>query len=214
MELIYSILLAVAAFWLGACPFALWIGKWLAHKDIRNYGDGNPGAINAFRAAGSKVGTFALIVEIAKGAPFVAVAHLAFNLPVAAVLGIGICAIAGHAFSPLLRLNGGKALAVTLGVLLALPQHDIVIVMLIMALVGFLIMESDSWAVMIAPPVTLIYLLVSKGTSWEALFIFLVLVIWTVKQLDDLRSFPKIQVKPFSWLRTRKATHSSRHYEE
>ena len=62
MELIYSVLLAVAAFWLGACPFALWIGKWLAHKDIRNYGDGNPGAVNAFRAAGPKIGTFALII--------------------------------------------------------------------------------------------------------------------------------------------------------
>jgi glycerol-3-phosphate acyltransferase PlsY len=214
MELVYSILLAVAAFWLGACPFSLWIGKWLAGKDIRNYGDGNPGAVNVFRAAGPKIGAFALILDMAKGALFVALAHLVFNLPLAAVLGIGICSIAGHAFSPLLGLNGGKALAATMGVLLALPQYDILIVMLIMALVGFLIMESDTWAVMIAPPATLVYLLVTKGPSWEALFVLLVLVIWTVKQLDDLRSFPRVQIKPLIWLRARKATHASRHYKE
>ncbi len=32
------------AFSLGACPFAVWIGQWLLGKDIRGYGDGNPGA--------------------------------------------------------------------------------------------------------------------------------------------------------------------------
>lgn len=214
MELVYSILLAVAAFWLGACPFALWTGKWLARKDIRNYGDGNPGAFNVFRAAGPRIGTFALVVDIAKGVPFVALARLVFQLPETAALGIGLCAILGHAFSPLLGLNGGKALAVTLGVLLALPQHDILIVMIIMALVGFLIMEIDTWAVMIAPPVTLIYLLITKGLCWEALFVLLVLVIWTVKQFGDLRSSPRIQVKPLIWLRARKAAHGSRHYKE
>lgn len=52
VELFYPVSLAVLAFWLGACPFSVWIGRWFLDKDIREYGDGNPGAINVFRAGG------------------------------------------------------------------------------------------------------------------------------------------------------------------
>lgn len=214
MEIGYSISLALCAFWLGACPFSVWIGRWLAGKDIRNYGDGNPGAFNVFRASNPLIGTFALILDIAKGAPFVALAYFVLRLPDVAVLGIGLCAILGHAYSPLLEMKGGKALAVTLGVLLALPQYEILIAMLILALVGYLVMEGDAWAVMIAPPGTLIYLLVTRGISWEVIFILCVLIIWVIKQFDDLRSAPKIELKPVSWLRSRRTAHASRHYQE
>ena len=43
MEVIYPALLAAGAFGLGAYPFSVWIGQWLLGKDIRDYGDGNPG---------------------------------------------------------------------------------------------------------------------------------------------------------------------------
>ena len=52
MELFYSILLAAAAFCLGACPFAVWLGRWRLRKDITRYGDGNPGSANVFNAGG------------------------------------------------------------------------------------------------------------------------------------------------------------------
>ena len=60
----YSALLVVVAFWLGACPFSVWIGRWFLGKDIRNYGDGNPGAANVFRAGGRKTGLFAVEVVV------------------------------------------------------------------------------------------------------------------------------------------------------
>ena len=123
LELLDSVLLAVCSFWLGACPFSVWIGRWLLDKDIRDYGDGNPGAVNVFRAGGRRAGSLALLLDIAKGVPFVLSAHALLALPDVAVMVIGMSAILGHAFSPLLRFHGGKALAVTLGVLLALPQH-------------------------------------------------------------------------------------------
>ena len=99
------VLLANCAFCLGACPFSLWIGRWLLHKDIREYGDGNPGAVNAFLAGGRKIGGLALIMDVGKGIPFVFVAHLVFRLPQPAVAVVGICAIIGHAFSPFLRFH-------------------------------------------------------------------------------------------------------------
>lgn len=213
MEITYSILLVIGAFWLGACPFSVWIGKGLARKDIRQYGDGNPGAVNVFRSSGIRLGILALVLDVAKGAPFVAVAHAVCQLPLPVVLAIGLCAILGHAYSPFLNMKGGKALAVTLGVLLALPHRDIVIVMLIFTLLGYLIMESHAWAVIFAPPLTLIYLLINRGPSWEALFVVGVLAIWLVKQFDDLRAGTKIKVKPVIWFRSWRAAHASRHQE-
>ncbi len=209
----HSIFLAIGAFWLGACPFSVWIGRKLAGKDIRKYGDGNPGAVNVFRSSGTRLGILAAILDIAKGAPFVTVAHAVCQLPLPAVLAIGLCAILGHAYSPFLNMKGGKALAVTLGVLLALPHHDIVIVMLIITLLGYLLVESHAWAVIFAPPVTLIYLLISRGPSWEALFIVGVLAIWLVKQFADLRAGTRIKVKPVSWFRSWRAAHASRQQE-
>lgn len=90
MEGFYSISLAVCAFCLGACPFSLWIGRWLLGKDIRDYGDGNPGAVNIFRAGGRKSGCLALILDIAKGIPFVALAYLFFGLPEVTVMIVAV----------------------------------------------------------------------------------------------------------------------------
>ena len=213
MEITYSLLLVIGAFWLGACPFSVWTGKRLARKDIRKYGDGNPGAVNVFRSSGTRLGILALIVDIAKGAPFVAMAHAVCQLPLPVVLAIGLCAILGHAYSPFLNMKGGKALAVTLGVLLALPNRDIAIAMLISTLLGYLFMESDAWAVIFAPPLTLIYLIFTRGPSWEALFIVCVLAIWLIKQFDDLRASPKIKVKPVIWFRSWRAANGSRQQE-
>jgi len=119
----YFALLILCAFWLGACPFSVWIGQWLLGKDIRDYGDGNPGAVNVFRAGGRKSGFLAIFLDVAKGVPFVVLAHSFFGLSEAIVLAVALSAILGHAFSPLLHLRGGKSVAVTFGVLLALPQH-------------------------------------------------------------------------------------------
>ena len=81
MELRYFTILALCAFGLGACPFSLWVGRWFLGRDIRNYGDGNPGAVNVFRAGGRKAGLLAVLLDVAKGVPFVWLAHSFFELP-------------------------------------------------------------------------------------------------------------------------------------
>ncbi len=134
----------MSAFWLGACPFSVWIGRWFFGKDIREYGDGNPGAANVFRAGGHKSGYLAVILDIAKGVPFVVLAHSLFGLPEVTVMGVALIAILGSALSPLLRFRGGKSLAITFGVLLALPQHEILVTFAVFMGLGFLFMEVDA----------------------------------------------------------------------
>lgn len=205
-ETLYSILLALAAFWLGACPFSLWVGRWLLNKDIRHYGDGNPGATNVFRAGNIKTGVIALVLDMAKGTPFVLLAYLVLGLPHIAVMAIGLSAILGHAYSPLLRFKGGKALAVTGGVLLALPQHEMAISAFLLTFLGFLLTENDAWPAIFGVTGSLIYLLITKGIALEPLFTVCVLTILVVKYRHDLRAIPKLTIRPLGWLRARKVS--------
>ena len=172
-------------------------------KDIRNYGDGNPGAANVFQAGGRKSGCLALILDVAKGMPFVVLAHLFFGLPVVLTMAVAVSAVLGHAFSPLLRLKGGKSIAVTFGVLLALPQHEMVITFATFMLIGFLFIEKDAWTVILGPAGSLVYLLATKGTSWESLFMLSVFVIFTVKHFAELKTVPRFKVRPIGWFQSK-----------
>lgn len=204
MEVSYFTLSALSAFGLGACPFSVWIGQWVLGKDIRDYGDGNPGAANVFRAGGRKSGFLAVILDTAKGVPFVFLAHSFFKLPEAAVMGVALSAILGHAFSPLLQLKGGKAIAVTFGALVALPQHDMLITFAAFMLLGFLFIEINAWTVMFGATGSLAYLLATRGSSWEALFMLCVLTLLAIKHFDELKTVPRIKVKLLAWLQSRR----------
>ncbi len=204
MEVSYFTLSVLSAFGLGACPFSVWIGQWFLGKDIRDYGDGNPGAANVFRAGGRKSGLLAVILDTAKGIPFVFLAYSFFKLPEAAVMAVALSAILGHAFSPLLQLKGGKAIAVTFGALVALPQHEMLITFIAFILLGLLFVEINAWAVIFGATGSLSYLLATRGSSWEALFMLCVLTVLTVKHFDALKTVPRIKVRLLVWLQSRR----------
>ncbi|HEY4712415.1 MAG TPA: glycerol-3-phosphate acyltransferase [Dehalococcoidia bacterium] len=204
MEVSYFILLTVAAFCLGACPFSLWVGRRLMGKDIRDYGDGNPGAVNVFRAGGRKAGSLALTLDIAKGTPFVVLAHSFFALPGATVVGVAVSAILGSAFSPLLRFRGGKSIAITYGVLLALPYPEMCLSFAIFMFLGFLFIKTHSWTVILGPTGTLAFLAATRASYWELSFMLSVLMILAVKHHNELRTVPEFEVKLVNWLHSRR----------
>ena len=204
MELFYSTLLSLSAFCLGACPFSVWIGRLVLGKDIRNYGDGNPGAANVFRVGGRKSGCLAVFLDTAKGVPFVILAHSYFGLSEVAVMTVALSAILGHAFSPLLRFKGGKSVAVTFGVLLALPQHEMLIAFAAFMFLGFLFIEIDAWTVMLGPAGSLAYLATAGGNLWELLFVLCVFVIFGIKHFDELQTVPRVKVRLINWFQSRR----------
>lgn len=203
MEIFNSAFLILAAFLLGACPFSVWIGRLFLKKDITRYGDGNPGAANVFRASSIKLGLIAVLLDILKGVPFVFVTYAVFDFSMGVVVAVGLAAIMGHAFSPLLKFRGGKSIAVTFGVIIALPQFDILVVFTLLTVFGFLFIEQHSWAVMPGPAGTLIYLLMTRGGSWEAIFMTGILVLFAVKQYDGLRTIPHFKPRLIYWLHSR-----------
>ena len=88
----------------------------LRRTDLRSVGSGNPGATNAARAFGIKVGIVIAILDMLKGFLPTVVFGWLFGPPVAAVAGVA--AVLGHVSSPFLRGRGGKGVATSLGAVL------------------------------------------------------------------------------------------------
>lgn len=124
--LLFIFLCAVLSYLLGALPFGLWIGLAWKGVDIRTLGSKNIGATNVLRVLGPAPATVVFLLDTLKGALgivlFGAVFVSLFSAPMPFHFRalIGVCAILGHSYSPLLRFKGGKGVATSLGALLAL----------------------------------------------------------------------------------------------
>lgn len=191
----------VGAFFLGAVPFSVIIGQAFLGVDVRDYGDGNPGAANVFRAGGRLTGYLAVFLDIAKGFPFVYLSHAAFGLPVTQVVLTGFAAILGHAFSPFLRGHGGKAIAVTFGAVLAMPDVNILVVFAACIAAGALLIEPDAWAITLGSAGALAYQFLENGRSWETFLMTGILLIFLIKHTAALRGrWPGLHGRLYRWV--------------
>lgn len=105
---------------LGSIPTGLWVGKALRGIDIREHGSRNIGATNTLRVLGRKLGAIALAGDVGKGLITVLlVASVLSDWPYAP-LACGLAAIIGHVAPVFLKFKGGKGVATSTGVFLAL----------------------------------------------------------------------------------------------
>ncbi len=120
-EIAVGLLITAFGFWLGAVPFGVVVGNKLG-IDVTGSGSGNIGATNVARTAGKRAGIFVLLLDALKGAlPVLAWSYLVRPQPGGYwLVAIGLAPIIGHCFSPWLRFAGGKGVATSLGVFLAI----------------------------------------------------------------------------------------------
>ena len=114
MDWLLALLLGYA---LGSVPFGLLLAKAAGKGDIRQVGSGNIGATNVLRTGNKGLAAAVLLLDAGKG--FLAVWLVGRWLPDAVALG-ALGAVVGHCFPVWLRFKGGKGVATTLGVCLAL----------------------------------------------------------------------------------------------
>jgi glycerol-3-phosphate acyltransferase PlsY len=157
------LLLAAAAFLLSSVPFSVVIGRLVFNVDIRQHGDGNPGATNVYRASGSRFWYIvAVLADALKGSIPVGVAHWGLGWRDERLALVAVLAIAGHAFSPFLGFKGGKAVAITGGTWAALTLWQVPIVIGVNLFLWYrLLSKSDDWVVMFMMLGVLLYLLVA-----------------------------------------------------
>lgn len=118
---------AVAAYLLGAIPFGFIVARSRG-VDIRTVGSKNIGATNVFRSVGKPWGILTFILDLAKGfagaalVPWLATRFFgpdgASVAPQLKLLG-GIAAVIGHTWPVFLGFKGGKGVATSAGMLLA-----------------------------------------------------------------------------------------------
>ena len=136
MKLFLPWLAILISFLIGSIPTAYLMGR-ARGIDIRQHGSCNVGATNAFRVLGKGWGIACLILDMLKGLLptaflFSAALFRPGGMPAEGWLWlIGLAAIAGHMFTPFLGFRGGKGVATTLGVVLAIAPLPMIIVFLL-----------------------------------------------------------------------------------
>jgi glycerol-3-phosphate acyltransferase PlsY len=190
---------ALAGFASGALMFSLWIGRLALRKDIRGYGDGNPGATNVLRAGGKAWGGLALLLDVLKGAIPVWLAQTLGGVSGAGLVLVALAPVLGHAFSPLVGWRGGKAVAVTFGIWTGLTIWEAPSFLGILLGVWFAFVSVSGWAMMLAMGSLLVYYLLTRPDP-------VLLAVWAgnaailaYKHRADLAQFPA----PRGWLAAR-----------
>jgi len=152
------ILTALGAYLLGSIPFGFLMAK-AKGIDIRSVGSGNIGATNAMRVLGKPAGISVLLLDALKGfaactwfvvlivkfftvgpeplnSQQVISASVGFTPEQVGTLQIiaGICAVLGHNYTCWLKFKGGKGIATTAGVYLALAPWAVLVALIVFIL--------------------------------------------------------------------------------
>lgn len=176
-----AVLFSLLGFCLGAIPFSLYLARWAAGRDIRQIADGNPGATNAWRAAGWPVGLLAYFLDISKAVVPVLLAVHHFGVQGWSVVPVALAPTLGHVFSPLLRGRGGKGLASILGAWIGVSIIEVPLVILLLLTPLFLWLRKSALSVLLTASLTLCYLLLfHRDPAWIVLLLLQTLLIaWT-----------------------------------
>lgn len=175
------IVFGLTAYLLGSVPSAVLIGKAWYDIDVREHGSKNSGATNTFRVLGKKAGVTVLLMDVIKGLlavflPFILVEFLPDILEgiqdlSALKVVCALAAILGHIFPVFAQFNGGKGVATSLGVIIAIHPPT-ALVCFLMFLVVFLISSYVSLGAISASigfPIVLIFVFKTQSL-WLIVF--------------------------------------------
>jgi glycerol-3-phosphate acyltransferase PlsY len=115
----YYLGVLVFGYLLGSIPFGLIFTRLSGAGDVRAIGSGSIGATNVLRTGKYGAAAATLIFDAAKGAVAVLLVRWHFHNEIMAVFA-GLGAFLGHLFPIWLKFKGGKGIATSLGILLAL----------------------------------------------------------------------------------------------
>ncbi|HEB78876.1 MAG TPA: glycerol-3-phosphate acyltransferase, partial [Rhodospirillales bacterium] len=101
---------------IGSIPFGLVLTRMAGLEDIRSIGSGNIGATNVLRTGRKGLAAATLLLDAGKAA---AAALIFAQWDGVAGLFAGFFAVLGHNFPVWLKFQGGKGVAATLGLIMA-----------------------------------------------------------------------------------------------
>jgi acyl phosphate:glycerol-3-phosphate acyltransferase len=175
-ELIRNAGLILICYLIGAIPFCNVIAKIHSNKDLREIGDKNPGGWNLVYSISKSWGVLGIMFDILKGfLPYFIILRITGSEMVAILAGCA--AVAGHNYSPYMKMTGGKGLASTIGFLIAASPFTILAFGSSIVL-SILITKNMIWSVISAIVFSGVFLyLLKNSTLYLIMAIFLLMII-------------------------------------
>ncbi len=150
------LLSAIIGYAIGCFSSAYFLSKMVKKGDIRKYGSGNAGTTNMIRAYGLGIGLVTLLLDALKGILALVIGYL-IGGEVCGLIG-GLFAVIGHILPFYLGFKGGKGIATTLGIIIAvnpLVGFLLFILGLVIALVTQYVSLSSLTVVLLFPIICL-----------------------------------------------------------
>lgn len=186
MDIITLIIFGLAVpFLFGSVPFGLLITMSAGLGDIRNIGSGNVGATNVLRTGKKGLAFATLLADAGKGALAVILARFIGGADSILPLLAGFAAILGHMFSPWLQFKGGKGVATSAGVILALSWPVGILAILVWLGVAWKFRYSSLAALSAAAATPILALFLA---SWQtALAYFFIAALVAARHHENIR---------------------------
>ena len=174
---------------LGSIPFGLIFARAFGAGDVRKIGSGSIGATNVLRTGSKTAAGLTLLFDAAKGAAAVLIARYVLGGDAALFAALG--AFLGHLFPVWLGFKGGKGVAVSLGILLALYWPAALLAFATWALM-LALFRISSLSALVAAVFTPLYMAL-LGRPHEAALAALLAVLVFVVHADNIRRLSRGQ---------------------
>jgi glycerol-3-phosphate acyltransferase PlsY len=160
--------LAVFAYLLGSVPAAYIAARLAKGIDLRRYGSGNVGSSNVFRTTSRWLAIPVFAFDTGKGYLVVWLAAIAGLEPLFQII-VGVIAVAGHNWPVFLGFKGGRGIATSLGVVLAVsPWLGLIVLAIAYGPAPFKQMATGVLAAVVSLPLFSTYLSGPLGISNSA----------------------------------------------
>ena len=176
IELLY---VAFYSYIFGSIPFGLVLTKIFLKKDIRKIGSRNIGATNVMRTGKRSLGVATLLLDVFKAYASVLLTLIYF--PDYMYLSALLCFL-GHIFPIWIKFNGGKGIAVYLGVLFAF-SISLGFIFVISWIIVLYLSKYSSLSSLISTLIIFLYSIILNNFNMSLFFfIILIIVIYTHRE--------------------------------
>ena len=178
IELAY---VGIYSYIVGTIPFGLLITKIFLNKDIREVGSGNIGATNVLRTGKKSLGIVTLLLDGLKA--YISVKITLNFFPDYVYLSALLCFL-GHIFPIWLKFNGGKGIAVYLGILFAFSFY-LGFAFIFSWVIIFYLSKYSSLSSLVSSLVIFLFSIVLNNFNMS-LFFFIIFIIVTYTHRENI----------------------------
>ena len=179
----YVAIAIVGGYLIGSIPFGLIFTRMAGAGDVRKVGSGNIGATNVLRTGSRWAALATLIGDAGKGLIAVTLARHYGGEALAFIAGVAT--FLGHIFPVWIGFHGGKGVATSLGIILAL-YWPVALITLVIWIAVFLATRLSSLSALVAAALTPIVMLLFHRPTFAALTLVLAVIIF-ITHRDNIR---------------------------